>query len=137
MRRLFTIGVLLAAAFLPAASFGQFYQSPAFQNPNQDRGLFSRVRADLDRAASYPYQSRSDRKRFDEARRDVFDFASRFDQGRYEKHELDRAIDRVQNVLNRNSLDARGRGALDDDIRRMRDFRAFREQKVYRDYGYR
>jgi hypothetical protein len=40
-------------------------------------------------------------------------------------------------VLNHNSLDARDRGALDDDIRRMRDFRAFREQKVYRDYGYR
>ena len=101
----------------------------------QDRALFDRVRGDLDRASSYPYSSRSDRKRFDEARRDLFDFASRFDQGRYDKHELDRAIERVQNVVSHNSLDPRDRGALDEDLRRMRDYRSFRDRREYRDYN--
>ena len=139
MRRAYS-QLLIAASLLAGlatAASAQYYQSPAFQNPNQDRSLFNRARADLDRAALYPYQSRSDRKRFDEAKRDMFDFAARFDQGRYEKHELDKAIDRIQSVLNRNSLDSRDRGALDEDIRRMRDYRAFRDHKVYRDYGYR
>jgi hypothetical protein len=105
--------------------------------PSRDRQLFNQVRADLDRAAGYPYASRDDRKRFDEARRDLFDFEARFDQGRYEKRELDRAIDRVQKVASHNSLDARERGALEEDLRRMRDYRAYRENHVYRDYGYR
>ena len=105
----------------------------------RDRAVFDRVRMDLDRAANYPYASRADRKRFDEARRELFDFESRFDQGRYDKHELNEAIDRLQRVVSRNSLAPRDRGALEDDIRRMRDYRIFRDRRGYRDfdYGYR
>ena len=47
-------------------------------------------------------------------------------QGRYEKHHLDEAIDHIQRVVNSNSLDPRDRGALADDLRRMRDYREFR-----------
>jgi hypothetical protein len=102
----------------------------------RDRALFDRARTDLDRASSYPYSSRDDRRRFDEARRELFDFESRFDQGRYEKHELNEAIDRIQRVVSHNSLDPRDRGALEDDLRRMRDYRAFRDHGGYA-YGYR
>ncbi len=87
--------------------------------------MFDKVRIDLDHASRYPYASRDDIKRFDEARRDLFDFSSRFDQGRYEKHQLDVAIDHVDRVASRNSLDPRDRGNLLDDVRRMRDFREF------------
>lgn len=117
--------------------FSTILAAQGFYSPSQDRVLFNRVRTDLDRAASYPYASRSDRKRFDDARRDLFDFESRLDQGRYEKKELDHAIDRIQNVVSHNSLDPRDRGALDEDLRHMRDYRAFRDDHVYRDYGYR
>jgi hypothetical protein len=69
----------------------------------------------------------------------LFDFESRFDQGRYEKRELDQAINRIQRVVDHNSLDPRDRGALAEDIRRMRDYRAFRDHRDSRnyDYGYR
>jgi hypothetical protein len=134
MRRIFS-NVLISSALL--AAFGALGASAQQYYPNQDRSVFNRVRGDLDRASSYPYASRADRKRFDEARRDLFDFSSRLDQGRYEKHELDHAIDRVQSVVNHNSLDPRDRGALDDDLRRMRDYRSFRDHHVERDYGYR
>jgi hypothetical protein len=141
MRRIFSniliSSALLAAGFSAAitASAQQYYDRPGYPE-SQDRSLFNRVRGDLDRAAAYPYASRADRKRFDEARRDLFDFASRLDQGRYEKHQLNHAIDRVQNVVSHNSLDPRSRGALDEDLRRMRDFRAFRDHHVDRDYSY-
>src|SRR5438067_1848979 len=114
---------------LAAPMFAQ-YQRPYEDRdyPRQDRALFDRVRADLDRASSYPYASRSDRRRFDEARRELFDFESRFDRGRYEKHELDEAIDRLQRVVSYNSLEPRDRGALEEDLRRMRDYREFRNR---------
>ena len=142
MRRM-THNVLLTTlaaagfALFPAANAQYSYDRPYGDRAyaRQDRSLFDHVRSDLDRASNYPYASRSDRKRFDEARRDLFDFASRFDQGRYDKHELDKAIDRVQNVVSHNSLDPRDRGALDDDLRRMRDYRSFRDHKEYRDYN--
>jgi hypothetical protein len=129
---------LIGSALLAAPALAQqYYDRPPYERLSPDRSLFNHVRADLDRAAAYPYASRADRKRFDEARRDVFDFEARLDSGRYEKKELGHAIDRVQDVLNHNSLGPQDRGALDDDLRRMRDFRAYRDNRVYRDYGYR
>jgi len=137
-RMLITLSV--ASALLAAPAFGQYDRPYGDRDySRQDRGLFDHARMDLERASAYPYASRSDRKRFDEARRELFDFESRFDQGRYEKHELDEAIDRIQRVVNSNSLDPRDRGALADDLRRMRDYREFREHHRERDYenGYR
>jgi hypothetical protein len=127
----------LASILLAAPAFAQ-YDRPYGDREyaRQDRALFDRVRADLDRASSYRYASRDDRRRFDEARRELFDFESRFDRGRYDRHELDEAINRVQRVVEQNSLDPRDRGALSDDLRRMRDYRAFRNHRD-RDYEYR
>src|ERR1700686_5355458 len=125
MNRIFL--TLLIASTLPAVSasgqgYGQYDRPYGDRDyARQERGLFDKVRIDLDHASAYPYASRGDRKRFDEARRGLFDFESRFDQGRYDRHELDEAIDRIQHVVNSNSLDPRDRGALADDLRRMRD----------------
>jgi hypothetical protein len=130
---IFSIASILLAA---APAFGQYDRSWGDRDYRQDRALFDRVRADLDRASNYPYASRGDRRRFDEARRELFDFESRFDRGRYDKHELDEAIDRLQRVVNSNSLDPRDRGVLADDLRRMRDFREFRNRRGDRDYEY-
>ncbi len=77
---------------------------------------------------------RADRKRFDEARSRLFDFESRFDQGRYEKHYLDEAIEHIQRVVSSNSLDPGSRSALAEDLRRMRDYREFRNHHGGREY---
>ncbi|MDE3198049.1 MAG: hypothetical protein KGN84_17000 [Acidobacteriota bacterium] len=134
---LFTTITAAGLALAPAANAQYRYDRPYPDRASarDDRSLFDRVRIDLDRASNYPYASRDDRRRFDEARRDLFDFASRFNQGRYDKPGLDRAIGRVQNVVSHNSLDPRDRGALDDDLRRMRDYRGFRDHGEYRDYN--
>lgn len=133
LRKMYCAGLIAAALPATVPAFAQYgapapyYSSP--QPPNSQRGeraIFDQARADLDRAAAYPWSSRADRKRFDEARRDLFDFESRFDQGRYERHELDEAISRLARVVSHNSLDPRDRGALAEDLRRMRDYRDFR-----------
>lgn len=119
MRRLLLGATLLSCAVAASAQY------------RQDSDLFGRVRADLDRASNYRYASRGDQKRFDEARRELFDVESRIARGRYDRHELDQAINRVQRVVGQNSLDPRDRGALQDDLRRMRDFRAWNEHRRY------
>jgi hypothetical protein len=132
------LSLALGTTLLASGAFAQYDRPYADRDyARQDRSVFDRARMDLDRAAAYPYASRSDRKRFDEARRDLFDFSSRFDQGRYDKHELDQAIDRLDHVVSSNSLDPRDRGALSDDLRRMRDYREFRNHHGEREYGYR
>lgn len=140
MRRYSSI-LLLSSFLFAGAAMAQYYDRPSADRDyaRRERGLFDHVRMDLDRASGYPYASRGDRKRFDEARRELFDFESRFDQGRYDKHEMNAAIDRLERVVSHNSLDPRDRGALEDDLRRMRDYRSLREHHENRDfdYGYR
>ena len=140
MRR-FIITAFLSALVTAGAALAQYPDRPYANRDyaRRDRALFDRVRMDLDRASGYPYASRADRKRFDEARRDLFDFESRFDQGRYNKHELNEAIGRIERVVSHNSLDPRDRSALAEDARRMRDYRDFRDHHGDRefDYGYR
>ena len=136
MRRTRYEKVLLPVVLLVAGGTAAFGQWSGYDS-RQDYALFNQVRNDLDRASRYSYASRSDIKRFDEARIHLFSFESRFDQGRYEKHELDDAIDRIQRVVANNSLDPRDRGALDEDLRRMRDYREFRNHHYAEDYDYR
>ncbi|HEY3826649.1 MAG TPA: hypothetical protein VGL82_18935 [Bryobacteraceae bacterium] len=134
MNRIFS--ALALASLMAISVFGQYDRAYGDRDyARQDRGMFDKARMDLDRASAYPYASRSDRKRFDEARGKLFDFESRFDQGRYDKHELSGAIDSIQHVVESNSLDPRDRGAISDDLRRMRDYREFRNHHGG-DYGY-
>lgn len=139
MNRLFL--ALSVAAALPAVSaFGQSDRPYGDRDyARLDHALFDRARMDLDRASGYPYASRGDRKRFDEARSKLFDFESRFDQGRYQKHQLDEAIEHIERVVRSNSLDPRDRQALSEDLRRMRDYREFRRHHDDRNFasGYR
>jgi hypothetical protein len=137
MSRIFS-GFSIGLTLLAVSAFGQYDRPYGDRDyARQDRSLFDKARMDLDRAGAYPYASRADRKRFDEARGKLFDFESRFDQGRYEKHELDEAIGRIRHVVESNSLDPRDRGALSDDLRRMRDYREFRNHYGEREFGYR
>ena len=137
MNRIFA-AFSIASTLLAVSAFGQYDRPYGDRDyARQDRGLFDRARMDLDRASAYPYASQADRKRFDEARGKLYDFAIRFDQGRYDKHELNGAIDRIERVVGSNSLDPRDRGALSDDLRRMRDYRELRNHHGEYEYGYR
>jgi hypothetical protein len=132
------LALCFASTLLTTAAFAQYDRPYGDRDyARQDRGVFDRARIDLERASAYPYASPGDRKRFDEARGKLYEFQIRFDQGRYDKHHLDEAIDRMQHVVEANSLDPRDRGSLSDDVRRMRDYREFRARNPQFGNGYR
>lgn len=97
--------------------------------------LVGRVRSDLDRAESHSYWNGGDRRRFDKVREELGEFQGKLASGRYDRHELDEAIGALQKVVNNNRLEYRDRDALQDDLYRLRDFRASNGQ--YRDGYYR
>jgi hypothetical protein len=92
-----------------------------FREPN--RLGIERVMADIDRAQSNSRFDRGDRGRFDRARKEVFDFQRKWNAGRYDRRELDQAIESVQRVVDLRSIHPRDRAALVDDLNRMRAFR--------------
>jgi len=86
-------------------------------------GLLDQVQAHLQRAAYNAYGSRG---RIEHARKDVYDFQKRLNEGRFDRHELDEAIGSVQRVVDSNFIDERDRYTLRIDLARMREFRASR-----------
>jgi hypothetical protein len=121
-------GALLLAGMsaLPAvAQYGDpYYRQPAAA-PAQD-GLFDRVQRDLDRTAANPYLKAGARGHLDHARQEVWRFQQRWASGRFDMGDLDGAIKAVNKVVNADSVDYHDRQTLQDDLFRMRDFRAQR-----------
>ena len=106
---------------------GRFYGE--FGRDRDDRynnggGLFDRVRSDLDRAESTAYSNGGDRRRFNKVREELSEFQAKYANGRLDKHELDETISALQRVVNDNRLQYRDRDVLQDDLYRLRDFRA-------------
>ena len=105
--------------------YGEFGREDRYRD-REDRGfgVFDRVRADLDRAESSSYWNGGDRKRFNKVREELGEFQGKWANGRYDKHELDDTIAALQRVVNDNRLEYRDRNALQEDLFRLRDFRA-------------
>ena len=103
----------------------RFYQ-------NRDEGywrghVFQRVREDLDHIQQVTPKISVDEYRLVETKRDLNDMQSKFDSGRYDEPALDRTIAALERVANDNSLAARDRVVLQEDVRRLRDFREHHE----------
>ncbi len=94
-------------------------------------GIFARTASDLDRAASSQYYRGGDRRRIENARRDLWDFQKRWREGRYDRGELDEAIGNVQKVINMRYLDYQDRAALEQDVQQLREFRASQNDRGY------
>ena len=111
--------------------YGEFGRYP---DDRYDRGggLFDRVRADLDRAESTYYTSGGDHRRFNKVREELSEFQGKWANGRFDRHELDDVIGTLQRVVNDNRLSYRDRDVLQDDLYRLRDFRARNNNNYYR-----
>jgi hypothetical protein len=81
--------------------------------------LFSRVRADLERAQADSGWNGGDRRRFDKVREELSEF-----QRSGNRHELNDTISALQKVVNDNRLAYRDRDILAQDLYQLRDFRA-------------
>ena len=126
----FAITGLLAAAGIAQAQYypgpygerdryaerGRYYD----RDDSRFRGdLFSRLRADLERAEAGSYWNGSDRRRFAKVREELNEF-----QRSGNKHELNDTISALQHVVDSNRLQYRDRDLLSQDLYMLRDFRA-------------
>src|SRR5438105_742300 len=70
------------------------------QTPSNDRNVVDQVRADLNEAINMGYLSGSQRSVLAQANEDLAVFDRAWSRGRFNRHELDEAIARVQSVAN-------------------------------------
>ena len=95
--------------------------------------LIDRVQSDLRYADSDAY-SRGERKRIDNARKELYEFQRAWSTGRFNRHELDDSIAAIQKVVDHNALRERSRSILWDDLQRLRQFRAEYQGRDYPRY---
>lgn len=122
LRGVIVCSLLSAGTMVMPAQGGRYEHSRRADSP-VDRTIH-----DLERIAQSGgrYNSRHERSRFDNAIRHLSEFDNRYDRGHFDKGKLDDAIGDVQNVVDHNPLNERGRRILWDDLSALRGFRANR-----------
>lgn len=85
--------------------------------------VLDQVRSDLNQAMNMGYLSRSQRSVLAQAREDLGDFDRAWDQGSFNRHELNEAIGRLESVVNSGRMSEDQRAMLQDDIGRLRGIR--------------
>ena len=131
-------GMIAAAVLISSTAMAQYPRDGRYYR-DSDRGYdrdygyerrdggFNVIRAverDLERAASRGYLGGRERERIDRALRNLSDFDRELSRGRFDRHALDKAIERVDDVVRHSALDYRERNLLIADVNRLREFRA-------------
>ncbi len=99
------------------AHLGQDRRMPLFQN----------IREDLDRATSSASPFRGDRQRLERTRYLLNDLQAKMSQGVFDERELNEVTGSLRRVVDSNRLAPRDRDILLEDLKRLDDFRARRE----------
>ncbi len=103
----------------------------AFQGGDWRRHLFARIREDLDHVQTVSFPG-GDQYRVERARQELNQLQDMQDRGRYNQRQLDDVLMALGKVVADNRLVGRDREVLNDDIKRLQDFRV-----NFRDYGVR
>jgi hypothetical protein len=123
MQRLVT-GALITGALLIFGTLGQAQYGPQGRyEPRSVSGLVNQVHMDLNRAYQGWRFSHDDRKRLERADRNLRDFARKWHRRRFDKDELDEAIESIQSVVDHNRMPPRDRDALYGDLAQLRGMR--------------
>ena len=156
MRMLSLSGLIASAVLICSTANAQYRQDdpynrgrlPGYHNDGYRDGyrnnangpdLIRIVQAHLQRAASEGLRGR-DRNRCEDALRQLYDFDRDLSRGKFNRHALDKAIDRVNDVVRNAPLNYREREVLASDVNRLRDFRAnggYYAGRPYDGFGYR
>lgn len=122
------IGLTLGgAASLNAAPNGryQYYRDPAM--PHDLRRIVDRTQNDLRAAADLEHSKEDQRKRYSDAQGHLSTFDRKLTKGKFDKGELNKSIDKIKQILDKNVLQASTRDALMRDIADLRIARDRRE----------
>ena len=88
--------------------------------------LFERVRLDLDHVQTVAFAG-TDEYRIVRTKEQVGELQGKLAEGRYDQPELDEVIAGLERVVADNRLTARDYDMLNDDLNRVRDYRAHHE----------
>lgn len=89
--------------------------------------IFQRVRQDLDHIQSVTFPFGRDQYRISRTLQELDELQSKLSAGRYDERELDDVIGALSAVVQDNRMSRRDRDVLNDDLNRLRDFRARHE----------
>jgi hypothetical protein len=103
----------------------------AFRGGDWRMHLFVRIREDLDHVQTVSFPG-GDQYRIERARQELNQLQDMQDQGRYNQRQLDDVVMALGRIVADNRLAARDRDVLNDDLKRLQDFRAH-----FGDYGVR
>jgi hypothetical protein len=96
----------------------------AFRGDDWRVHLFARIREDLDHVQGVTFASGGDQYRLARARQELDRLQDMQARGRYNRRQLDDVIRALSMVVADNRLIARDRDLLNDDLKRLQDFRA-------------
>jgi hypothetical protein len=120
---------------LAAAPWGQQYPPPGYapQGPEYPapytgglRALVDRTQADLRMAEEQQHQKEDQRERYQHAQGHLSTFDRHLIRGKFDKGELDKAIDNLKEILDKNVLTPPSRDALVRDLAGLRETRDHR-----------
>ncbi|HLH03799.1 MAG TPA: hypothetical protein VKX25_13595 [Bryobacteraceae bacterium] len=118
-----TFGMLLGTVAPVAAAPYGFQYGDRF---GDIRGLIDRTQNDLREAAQLEHNNGDARHRYDDAQKHLSTFDRHLTKGNFDKGTLDKAIDNLQAILDKNTLQASTRDALYRDVQDLRAARAHR-----------
>ena len=121
--------VPLSAAVPGAQAYPQAYPSgPQYPAPYTGglRSLVDRTQADLRMAEEQEHQKGDQRERYQNAQGHLSTFDRHLIRGKFDKGELDKAIDSIKSILDKNVLMANSRDALVRDLAGLREARDHR-----------
>ena len=122
------VGLTLGGAVsLHAAPHGgyQYYRDPAV--PRSLRRLIDRTQNDLRAAADLEHSKEDQRKRYSDAQGHLSTFDRKLTKGKFDKGELNKSIDKIKEILDKNVLQASTRDALRQDLADLKIARDRRE----------
>ncbi len=86
--------------------------------------LFEHVRVDLDHVGSAVFAAPREQHRLQRTKQELADLQGKLQAGRFDDHELSDVIDSLVKSANDQRLAPRDRDVLNDDLNRLRDYRA-------------
>jgi hypothetical protein len=116
--------VLTAVMLLGGATLGraQFDTEPKY-DAGSVSALVDRVHTDLTNTYERFHFSSGDRDRLNKAEKELREFTKKWQNGKFDKGQLDDSIASIQHVLDDNKMRHEDRNALDDDISQLRKMR--------------
>jgi len=133
MKHILKASLLMLACFgFTAAAQDWYHDRDGRFRDEQWRGhLFYHVRMDLDHVQSVTWPGGRDMHRIDRTKHQLDEMQFKLEHGRYDEHELNEVIGSLAKVVEDNRMRPRDRDILNDDLNRMRDYRAHHDHWIH------